>query len=246
MVKEVSMQPQEARIGSLQSSFSALAQLAMREAGAAGYALFSKTLGSSALVRKAADGVPIPEDAIESGANPLVAVYPLTRGGVVDGIVAFAFDDYALFAMARTTLDRMAASIAAIWALAPARYSELLDRVAELEIHLIDSKIAERARGLLEDRGLPDPIETITRHVERVLRPAPTQRLLEQIERELEEEIDSRNLAARAIELLQSAYDMSEQQAHAHLRTVSRQARKRLKDVAEELIAHHVVEERTA
>jgi hypothetical protein len=242
----MNMQRLEAQMERFEHSFSALARLAMQEADAAGYAFFTKRPESSTLVRQAAGGVPVPEGAL-NGANPLVAAYPLRTDGIIDGVLAFVFRA-ALSSETSPRLDCIAASIAAVWAAAPAprRYLELVNRVAELEAQLIDSKIAERVRGFLENRGGPDPVHAITRHVERVLRPAPTRRILEQIRHELEDEIEARSLGARAKEVLQSAYAMSEEQAHAHLRSVSRRSRKRLKDVAEELIARQVIEGRTA
>jgi AmiR/NasT family two-component response regulator len=53
---------------------------------------------------------------------------------------------------------------------------------------------------------------------------------------EIEQEISERDLANRAKALLQSRYGMSEDQAHVHLRLVSRKSRKRLRDVARDLL----------
>jgi hypothetical protein len=213
----------------------------MRETGAAGFAFFRKDAESAGFLRQAGCGALIAGDDLHAA---LVARYPLEGAEGSDGVLAFAFPDGALLEHARPRLDRMAAAIGAVWAAAPvsARYAEVVNRVVELEAQLIDSKIAERARGFLENGGGPDVVETITQHVERVLRPAPTRRILEQILHELEEEIEARALAARAKLILQSAYAMSEEQAHAHLRTVSRRSRMRLRDVAEELIAQPFVE----
>jgi AmiR/NasT family two-component response regulator len=60
--------------------------------------------------------------------------------------------------------------------------------------------------------------------------------MLEQRLRELEEEIAERKLTGQAKAVLQSTYNMSEEQAHLHLRTISRKSRKPLKEVAQELI----------
>jgi len=239
------MQPREIKTEPFVNSVCALARLAMRETGAAGFAFFRNNVESGVFLRQAGCGALITGDDLHAAR---VARYPLESAEGSVSVLAFAFPDSALSEHARPRLDRMAAAIGAVWAAAPvsARYADVVNRVVELEAQLIDSKIAERARGFLENRGGPDVVETITQHVERVLRPAPTRRILEQIRHELEVEIEARSLAARAKEILQSTYAMSEEQAHAHLRAISRRSRKRLKDVAEELIAQQVVETRTA
>jgi len=60
--------------------------------------------------------------------------------------------------------------------------------------------------------------------------------MLEQRLRELEEEIAERKLTTQAKVVLQSAYGMSEEQAHLHLRTISRRSRKPLREIAREVI----------
>lgn len=242
------MPRREIKAESFVSSVCALALLAMRQTGAVGFAFFRKSVESAALVRHASCGVAIEESALNEGANPAVSRYPLQRGGRPDGVVAFAFEDRAQLEKARPALARMAAAIAAVWAAAPetGRYADLVDRVVELEAQLNDSKITERARGFLENRGGSDVIEAITQHVHRVLSPAPTRRVLEQIQRELEEEVETRVLAARAKEILQSSNAMSEEQAYTYLQTISRRSRRRLRDVAEEVIAQQAVQGKTA
>jgi hypothetical protein len=54
----------------------------------------------------------------------------------------------------------------------------------------IDSKIADRARGFLANETNSDPAEAIAGHVEGVLRPTQTRRILEQVWCELEDEIE--------------------------------------------------------
>jgi AmiR/NasT family two-component response regulator len=67
--------------------------------------------------------------------------------------------------------------------------------------------------------------------------------VLEQLTRELEEEVEERRLTNRAKAILQSVHGMSEEQAHAHLRQTSRKTRRKLKDVAVELIERHTARE---
>jgi len=110
-------------------------------------------------------------------------------------------------------------------------------RIGELEAELVDAKIAARLSGLLVDgAGAKNLIDTIESHVEVVLRPKGFGAMLEQTLRELEDEIAERKLTTQAKAVLQSAQGMSEEQAHLHLRTISRKSRRPLKQVALELI----------
>jgi AmiR/NasT family two-component response regulator len=81
-----------------------------------------------------------------------------------------------------------------------------------------------------------DPAEAIARHVDGVLRPTQTRRILEQVLSEMEEEIEERRLVGEAKQILQALHRVSEEQAHTRLRLLSRQSRKRLKEVAQQVI----------
>jgi AmiR/NasT family two-component response regulator len=78
--------------------------------------------------------------------------------------------------------------------------------------------------------------------VESVLRPGQLATVLGQLTLEIQQEIAERDLANRAKALLQSRYGMSEDQAHVHLRLVSRKSRKRLRDVARDLLQESVLQ----
>jgi AmiR/NasT family two-component response regulator len=209
----------------------------MREVGADGYAFFKKAAGALTFLRHDAAGSVITENAF---ANPQVVTYPLGA----DGVLAFAFQDRARLREARPQLDRIAGTIEAVWRATHTveHYSQLANHVAELETSLMDAKIADRTLGFLVTRG-QDPIEAIARHVEGVLRETSTRRTLQQISEELEEEVEERRLVGRAKTFLQKSQGMSEEEAHAHLRVVSRKSRRRLKDIAREVIEQHSVEE---
>ena len=230
------MQERKTRPKPFQNSLSALAQFAVRETGADGYALFGKNQNGQSLVRQDAFGTAIDESAITSGVARVVTY----RMGA-DGILAFAFQDETRARQVRAQLDRIAASIEAVWSAAQTtgKYSELASEVADLEVRLMDSKIADRVRGILGNRSDSDPLEAITRHVEGVLRPASAGRVMEQLSRTLEEEVEERRLTNRAKAILQSVHGMSEEQAHAHLRQTSRKTRRKVKDVAVDLIESH-------
>jgi AmiR/NasT family two-component response regulator len=74
-----------------------------------------------------------------------------------------------------------------------------------------------------------------------VLRPGQLGTVLAQLFQEIEREIEERELANRAKAVLQTRYGMSEDQAHVHLRLVSRKSRKRLRDVARDLLEETAV-----
>jgi len=234
------MQQRKAKPKPFQNSLSALAQVAARETGADGYALFRRSSEGRGLVRHDSGGADISEDAVTDGQSGLV-VYRLGA----DGVLAFLFQDETGSRQVRPELDRIAASIEAVWAAAQTagRYSELASEVADLEVRLMDSKIADRVRGFLSNRGETSPVDAISRHVEGVLKPASTGRVLEQLTKELEEEVEERRLTNRAKAILQSVHGMSEEQAHMHLRQTSRKTRKKKKDVGADLIERHPVRE---
>jgi hypothetical protein len=230
------MQQRIAKPRPFQNSLSALAQIALRETRAEGYALFRDSPDGVARIRIDAGGVDIDQAALTASQSGIVAY----RIGS-DGILAFAFQDEARSQQERPDLDRFTASIEAVWSAAETagRYSELATEVADLEVKLMDSKIADRVRGYLSNRGDANPLDAIARHVEGVLRPASTGRALEKLTRELEEEVEERRLTNRAKAILQSVHGMSEDQAHMHLRQTSRQTRKKMKDVAADLVERH-------
>jgi hypothetical protein len=211
-------------------------QVAARETRADGYALFRASSEGHGLIRHDSGGVDIGEEAVTDDRSGLV-VYRLGA----DGVLAFVFQDENRSRQVRTELDRIAASIEAVWIAAQnaGRYSELASEVADLEVRLMDSKIADRVRGFLSNRGETSLVDTISRHVEGVLRPASTGRVLEQLTKELEEEVEERRVTNRAKAILQSMHGMSEEQAHIYLRQTSRKTRKKLKDVAADLIEGH-------
>jgi hypothetical protein len=230
------MQERKTQPKPFQNSLSALAQVALRETGADGYAFFRNSPDGRAPIRHNAFGLEITEETVLSGSGK-IAIYKMGS----DGTLVFAFPDEAKLPQVRPDLDRMAAIIEAVWSAAQmaSRYSELASEVADLELRLMDSKISDRVRGFLGSRGDASPWDAIARHVEGVLQPASTGLALEQLSKGLEEEVEERRLTNRAKAILQSAYGMSEEQAHAHLRQTSRKTRRKLKDVAVDLIEHH-------
>jgi hypothetical protein len=220
----------------LPRSLHTLALLAAREAGADGFAIQQIDPADGRREVKFAWGVPPPEDG-ESGI--VVASFPLHAGEEVTGAILFVFRGAVIAAQNQPLLERISAVIEQVWRLSllPAAYARKAARIGELETELADSKIADRARGLLAN-GVPsrDALDTIVRHVESVLRPGQLGTALGEMTEQIEQEIAERELANRAKAVLQRRYGMSEDQAHVHLRLVSRKSRKRLRDVAQDVL----------
>ena len=232
-----------------EQSLSALAEVVLRETNATGYAIFQKTLEAPGLARIAARGTEIPGPALLEQTDRAVVTFPLHAGGPADGFIAFSFADEAAAILAGEPLSRTVEAIEAVWAARhlDARYFRLVRRLSILESQLIDSKIADRARGILADSNPnPDILDSLVRHVHTVLRPSSVSLGLENLLRELEEEIEERRVTGQAKALLETAHGLSEEQAYLFLRTQSRKSRRRLKDIARDVIAKSALIPRTA
>lgn len=217
-------------------SLQPLALIAVREVGAQGCALYQLDPGTEARELKFAWGASVPEPAVE-GSTALW--FPLRVHEAVTGTLAFVFGRNAIAPGARAALGRIARVMEEVWRLSllPETYARNAARIGEMETALTDSKIADRARGLLANGTAPrDAVDTIVRHAESVLRPGQLGAALGQLTCEIEREIAERELANRAKEILQSRYGISEDQAHVHLRLVSRKSRKPLRDVARDVL----------
>jgi hypothetical protein len=213
-----------------------LTMLAAREAGAAGFAIHQINPADGRREVKFSWGVAVPE-AGETGHTAIS--FPLHAGDEVTGILTFVFHGAAIAPDAQSLLERIVGPIEEVWrlSLVPATYARNAARIGELETELADSKIADRARGILASATPPrDAIDTMVKHVESVLRPGQLRTVLDQLTQEIEQEISERELANQAKAILQRRYGMSEDQAHVHLRLVSRKSRKRLRDVARDVI----------
>jgi len=220
-----------------------LALIALKEVGADGCALYQVDPETEARQLEFAGGVSVPES---SGAGFAVDWFPLRAGEAVTGIVAFAFRGRAISPAAHAVLERIAGAIEEVWRLSllAATYARDAARLGELESELADSKIADRARGMLANSASPrGAVDTIVRHVESVLRPGQLGTAIGQLTQEIEQELAERELANRAKAVLQIRYGMSEDQAHVHLRLVSRKSRKRLREVARDLLEETSIEE---
>lgn len=221
-------------------SLKPLALIAVKNAGADGFAIYRVNPGTGLREAVLAWGVPVPES---NSGRFATASYPLRGGEGAEAILAFVFQDKAIDDHARAILARISLAIESVWCLTsiPGAYARKAARIGELETELADAKIADRARGLVATAGTSeDAVDIITRHVESVLRPGQLATELVQLAADVEQQIEDRSLANRAKYMLQSQHGMSEDEAHVHLRLVSRQSRKRLSDVARELLGETV------
>jgi hypothetical protein len=221
-------------------SLEPLALVALKEAGAEGCAIYQLDPAGQRELKFGWGMPPLnPGDSEHK-----IASFPLRVGDEVNGVLSFVFRGTVIPPRAQSMVERIAGAIEEVWKLSllAATYARHAARVGELESELADSKIADRARGMLAGSTPPrDAVDTIVRHVESVLRPGPLGIALEQRNEELEQEIVERELTNRAKAVLQSRYGMSEDQAHVHLRVVSRKSRKRLPDVARDLLEETAV-----
>jgi hypothetical protein len=224
----------------LPRSLQPLAQIALKEAAAEGYAIYRVDPKTEVRELKFAEGAPVPRS---GNAALTVASFPLRAGDEVTGVLTFVFRGAVISPRARSVLERIASAIEEVWGLSliPQTYARNAARIGELEAELADAKIADRACGLLADGPSHHAaIDTIVRHVASVLRPGQLAATLGQLVAEIEQEIAERDVANRAKAMLQSRYGMSEDQAHVHLRLVSRKSRKRLRDVARDLLEESI------
>ena len=213
-------------------SLAPLALLAMRETGAAGYAIH-RFDGNSAICLSSY-GLSIAEGR-EDGL--LVAHFSLRVEGTEVGTLSFVFRSLGIPESACGILERLARTIESVWLLSytPDTLIQLATRIGRLHAELADLKIADRARGFLAH---PEPNATgiLARHVESVLQARRFEAQFEQLVGELEGQIHERKLISEAKSLLQRSHGSSEEEAYARLRVTSRRSRRRLGDVAQQVI----------
>ncbi len=214
-------------------SLAPLAILAMRETGADGYALYAHETDGPP-VRLSSCGLPVPAAPQE---GLCVARFPLRIQNREVGLLAFVFRAPEIPEGAARPLNRLTRTLESIWSLyaTPDRAIDLVTRITRQQAELADLKIADRAQGFLTHPE-PGAGEAMALHVECVLRARRFEALLDQFARDLEDQIEERKLITRAKSLLQSAHGLTEEEAHAQLRLSSRRSRRRLAEVAQQLI----------
>jgi AmiR/NasT family two-component response regulator len=220
----------------------------LKETSATGYVLFQKTAAAPGLARVAAIGEEIQASILLAESNAGVIVLPLHTNGVTDGFIAFSFADRQTLSKAEPSVRSIVDAMQTIWSARhpDAQYLNLARRLSALESQLIDSKIVDRAQGLLTGDHAADALDSLVSHVHNVFRPSSAAHTLQTILEELEDEIEERRVTGQAKAILQAAYSLSEEQAYTHLQTLSRKSRRRLKEVAADVMAKHTLKAQTA
>jgi hypothetical protein len=228
----------------LRQSVTSLALFAMYAAGADGYGVFEVDKANGAFSIRDSNGLEMPQWLDPAGQSGIrtedgiaVVLFPLYVDAAVAGSLAFVFRANEVPAKKLSILSRLAAIIEAVHAL-PHTTAGLAARIGTLDAELAGIKIAERTRGILAG-GMPEQeaIEALAGHVKKVLEGRQFGSVLEQLLPDLEEQLASRRVVVRAKSLLEARHGMSEEQAYIHLRVKSRSSRRRLSEVARELLA---------
>jgi hypothetical protein len=216
-----------------------LAVLATREAGADGYALYLCDPGRGHNLLNGA-GEAIEETDLAQRACRSIVTFPLRTPSGESAVLAFTFGRRAITATAKSRLCRMSAAIERVWELAntSSGLMKIAVQIGELEAQLADWKILSRARGYLETSGNRehDVVEAVSRHVQNVLRPFESSALFENRRKELESELEERDLTEQAKAALRKTSGLSEDAAHLHLRMLSRKSRRPLREIALEVL----------
>jgi hypothetical protein len=221
--------------GLLPRSLKPLAEIAARRAGADGHAIYQIDPIQGSRELRFSCGAPVPEPGDIGFTTDSI---PLRVSEEVAGLLTFVYRGSAIPPESRGVLEKVGGVIEAVWRLTviPSVYARSAARVGELEMELADAKINDRAHGMLANGSPFDPVDTLARHVESVLKPGQLGEALTQITVEIEQQISDREIANRAKAVLQSRYGISEEQAHVHLRLVSRKSRRRLSAVAQDVL----------
>jgi hypothetical protein len=215
-------------------SFEPLVLLVMRETSADGYVLYGYEQDCAFPVRLSSHGLEVPP-AEQAGLS--VARLPLRVQNRDLGSLAFVFRASAVPDTAWRVLGRLARMLESIWSLfaTPEGAIDLAVRISRRQAELADLKIAERAVGFLKHPE-PDSVDTLAIHVECVLRARRFEAVLDQFASELEDQLEERKIITRAKELLQTTHGITEEEAYAQLRLSSRRSRRRISEIAHQLV----------
>ena len=113
----------------------------------------------------------------------------------------------------------------------------LAEQAIELEWRLLEEKVADRAWGLVTPHEASEGgLQALDTHLVGLFGSLTIKPLLVERIHDLETRIAERNVVARAKELLRSQIGISEAQAYARLRALSRSSRRRIGEVALELL----------
>lgn len=222
----------------------ALLQFARRASEADGYALYEIEDGRLNPVLREGETIARinPTDLpLTRGAVPfddfIATSYPLREQEKICGLLTFAFRGEQVCVDSLATLDQLSRIIETVYRL-PRLTAHLASRVSCLEVELASLKIGDRISGLLASDPLANKsVETVVRHVDSVLYKRPAISLLRQLLPDLEDRLAERKIVGKAKQLIQRHQAMSEEQAYLWLINRSRITRRRLRDIANEIIA---------
>jgi hypothetical protein len=155
------------------------------------------------------------------------------------GALSFVLRGEAISDETRALLAQLATAADAIWRhwSSPRICDRSLNLIMELVAKLADSKISDRACGLLEsDPPASDAVDMISHYIDNVLRDNQLERVLDHLIRDIEYDLAGYQLVRKAKAILRTRDAMSEEQAYLYLRYTSRSSRRRIADVAAEIV----------
>lgn len=248
------LKEQSQRGTEFQGSLEGLLSIASEEVQAEGFALYEHDRSNGEFIYRCGHGVPAREpgslpasilDRPTGLASPVsspglaIITFPLHGRHGLAGVIDFGFRDPGDLAPAqREMLERTAEAIEEILRFShnTTLLQHLASRIKELEAHLADLKISERARGLLNQGEREDRVHMLLAHVTAVLSAFQLEESLAAQVKELEDRLAERHIVANAKALLQRKEGLTEEQAYLSLRATSRRTRRRLGQVAEEVL----------
>lgn len=223
-------------------------------ANAQGCALYEARHGTQKLVRCAIAGLK-PPDLEELAYGDLDylklrkpwATLPLHSDGLISAVLILVFDSEPEKQAAKPALKRIAPLFESLARFVgeQSRQVKLASKISELETEIAAEKILDRAKGLLREHPYltEATIELIDRHAAKVLAPSTFSQVLQDRLRELETLAAERDVTAQAKQVLQKKLGLSEEKAYLHLRTLSRQQRRRIAEIAREIVEKAVPNE---
>lgn len=233
---------------SVDSAMQAITSLIVQITGAKACAVYEARRGHQALVRIAASGetdfheeLPY-RDLDRFVQKPHWASLPLYVDGLIGAVLVLVYPPEA----ARTEQGNLAGLLPLLRSLLQfvnSRNAQLRTaaRVSQLEAEIASEKIVDRISGVLQEHPQLElqTIHTIESHVAKILATSELSEFLQKKLNELEVQAAQRDQTARAKQLLQDRFGLSEQQAYQRLRALSRQRRRRMAAIAAEIMAEY-------
>lgn len=218
-----------------------------RLANAQGCALYEARHGTHKLVRSASAGPRQPDlEELEYGdldhlkLRKQWATLPLHSDGLISAVLILVFDNESEKQAAKPALKRIVPLFESLARFVGEqnRQVKLASKISELETEIAAEKILDRAKGLLREHPYltEATIELIDRHAAKVLAPSSFSQVLQNRLQELETLATERDITAQAKEVLQQSLGLSEEKAYLHLRTLSRQKRRRIVEIARDIV----------